>query len=113
MSTTDTIVVTKQQLLDFVNTQSDDRPIDFNQNESFEECGCLMVHYGKEVLCKSLFTCDNSRWWELVSKDGLTKANFSKGPIAILEKDYLIFFDIVRNSLSIKTYGELKKNLRE
>jgi hypothetical protein len=41
--------VTFQKLVDFVNSQPDDRPINFSQNSFHENCGCLMVHYGKFV----------------------------------------------------------------
>ena len=93
------ITVTKQELIDFVDAQPDDRHIDFQQFYSTEDCGCLMIHFGKEVLnIKGRFYCDNSRWMG---------ANHA---LAHLHGENLIFYNIVSNS-QVKTYGELKLNL--
>lgn len=92
-------IVTKQELIDFVDAQPDDRPVDFNQFYSIEDCGCLMVHFGKEVLkLKGRFSCDNTRW--------IVKGN----ALAHLQDYNFIFYDIVSDH-QVKTYGELKLNL--
>lgn len=92
-------IVTKQELIDFVDAQPDDRPIDFQQFYSTEDCGCLMIHFGKEVLnLKGRFYCDNSRW------------KGANDTLAYLQGDNFIFYNIVSNS-HVKTYGELKLNL--
>lgn len=43
-------MITFQQLKDFINSQPDDRPVDMCQNMNSEECGCVMIHYGRDVL---------------------------------------------------------------
>jgi hypothetical protein len=37
-------------LKDFINSQPDDRLLNMDQPHSNESCGCILVHYGKEVL---------------------------------------------------------------
>lgn len=91
--------VTKQELIDFVDAQPDDRPVDFNQFYSIEDCGCLMVHFGKEVLkLKGRFSCDNTRW--------IVEGNV----LAHLQGENFIFYNIVSDP-QVKTYGKLKLNL--
>lgn len=41
--------VTKEDLVNFINRQPDDRPINFKENKSSDTCGCLMVHYAKSL----------------------------------------------------------------
>ena len=92
-------IVTKQELIDFVDAQPDDRPVNFKQFYSTKDCGCLMIHFGKEVLnLTNQFWCDNFSW------------ESNCGKIAVIEGDNFIFYNIVSNS-HVKTYGELKLNL--
>jgi hypothetical protein len=39
------IRITQQDLLDFIQAQPDDRPVDMNENKSADHCGCLAVQY--------------------------------------------------------------------
>ena len=92
-------IVTKQELIDFVDAQPDDRPVNFQQFYSTEDCGCLMIHFGKEVLkLNGRFSCDNTRW--------MVKGN----ALAHLQGDNFIFHDIVSDH-RVETYGKLKLNL--
>ena len=44
------ITITTKEIYDFINNQPPKRKINFKQSFSWDSCGCLMVHYGKEVL---------------------------------------------------------------
>ena len=41
------IEVTQKDIVDFIFSQPDDKVADLSQNLCEEECGCLMVHYGR------------------------------------------------------------------
>ena len=54
------ITVTKQEIIDFVFAQPDDRPVNMRESRiNKEECGCVMVHYWSEVLKYSLKNSKN------------------------------------------------------
>lgn len=40
-------VVTKQDMVDFINSQPDDKEVNFLENTYSDQCGCVMVHYAK------------------------------------------------------------------
>jgi hypothetical protein len=40
------ITVTKQEMIDFINSQPDDRMVNFNEVHKESFCGCIMVQYG-------------------------------------------------------------------
>jgi len=43
--------VTRQQIIDFVRAQPNDRPVNMDENSNNETgCGCVMIHYGREIL---------------------------------------------------------------
>lgn len=42
------IPVTHQQMVDFINSQPDDKVVDFNQIKYSSVCGCIMIQYAKE-----------------------------------------------------------------
>lgn len=42
------IQVTKQQMIDYIFSQPDDRRVNFRENWANQDCGCVMVHYGKD-----------------------------------------------------------------
>ncbi len=42
------IQITKQQMVDFIFSQPDEREVDMVQAHPEASCGCVMVHYGKE-----------------------------------------------------------------
>jgi hypothetical protein len=43
-------IVLWDDLLAFIKAQPDDRPVNMEHFRSGSSCGCVMVHYGKEVL---------------------------------------------------------------
>lgn len=43
-------MLTKQQIYDFVNSQPDDREVNMFHYHFEQKCGCVMVHYAKDVL---------------------------------------------------------------
>jgi hypothetical protein len=42
------VVVTRQNMVDFINRQDPNRPINFKNSKLDQNCGCLMVQYGIE-----------------------------------------------------------------
>jgi hypothetical protein len=51
-------MISKQQIVNFIKAQPADRPVNMQEAGSSCECGCIMVHYGKEVLgLKEVFFC--------------------------------------------------------
>jgi hypothetical protein len=42
-------VVTKQEMVDWVFKQPDSRFVNFNQNTSECDCGCIMVQFGNDA----------------------------------------------------------------
>jgi hypothetical protein len=49
--------VTKQEVIDFIKSQPDDREVDMQQSNSDYKCGCVMVHYAQDVLNKKDVSC--------------------------------------------------------
>lgn len=43
-------VIKGQEIIDFIKSQPDDREVDFREYNSDYTCGCVMVHYAKDVL---------------------------------------------------------------
>lgn len=91
-------IITKQEIIDFIKSQPDDRPVNMRQMVSTDSCGCFMVHYGKEVLeIKRPFFCGFQDFFN---------THYS------LEES---IFDIVKyntiGASEFKTYGEFKKHL--
>jgi hypothetical protein len=42
--------ITKQELIDYINSQPDDKRVDMRQCSVLGNCGCVMVQYSKEIL---------------------------------------------------------------
>lgn len=95
-------IVTAQEIKDYVLAQSDDKPVDNNQNSSFGEsgCGCIMVQYGRERLGLENFGCGFSSW-----ENGTTKLYRIENNEHI---DYIFGLGLGQ-FLGIKTFGELKQ----
>lgn len=98
------IEVTEQEMRDFVESQPDNRPIDFAENSHSDSCGCLMVQYGWH------------RQW-LFDRVGMTKW-ISKEPsrtevACLVGCTYTKFIPEIRGVRKLATnYGEVKKWLR-
>lgn len=86
-------MVTTKEILDFIDGQPDDRPVNLNENDSTDECGCVMVHYGKEVLGLEDFVCGFRRIGDFIDLEQLINK--------------IVDFDGIRP----KNYGELKKRI--
>lgn len=98
--------LTKQQVIDFINSQPDERPIDFTEpNYSPGDCGCLLVHLNQNVTSNytdsihcSFSDASNyeKNWWVKteVSVDCFLKENSRS---------------LMEGGAGIKNYGELKK----
>lgn len=41
---------TYQDLIEFINKQPDERPINMRESASSHDCGCLLVQYGRDEL---------------------------------------------------------------
>jgi hypothetical protein len=100
--------ITKQQMIDFIMAQPDDRPINMRQNEfdvNKDDCGCLMVEFAKDY-----HNITEGRIYaglELMGiKDNDRHINLSQLGFSIR--------DLVKNSFlnDSKNFGELKKSLK-
>lgn len=92
--------ITSQEILDFISKQPDDRPINFRENYSDESCGCVMIHYGKDVLKMGDFSC------------GYDTFHDKKSEVYRLENDIFLMLGMKYSNLDeIKTYGQLKQHL--
>lgn len=93
--------VTKKQIIDFINSQPADRPVDMFNPNSNDRCGCVMVHYGREILnIEENFTCGYYQW----------KYKSSGASLAILE-NYCAINVIIKNWESFENYGDIQKYL--
>jgi hypothetical protein len=89
----------KEDLLNYINSQPDDRPINFSQNNTNDSCGCLMVHYFKDLGYKN-FSCGLFTIMDLDTKNGKT----------VLDKHAAYLIAKCMGS-GIKNYKELKDYL--
>ena len=95
--------VTKEEILKFIEAQPDDREVYMGDNFSNRRCGCIMIHYGKEVLnIKNRFGCGFSSW-ELFNNDD------DDDLVCYADMDFPIT-DIAQLDFQ-GTYGELKNRL--
>ena len=113
------ITVTKEQLLEYITKQPNDRPINFVENffdQTIDKCGCLMVQYARDNFPNpsEYYGCGFSKW-ELLEKgwDDEYEVNLTG---AILADDASItnifLYSCPYISLqSCKTYGEIKQLL--
>lgn len=93
-------IITNQEFIDFINSQPDNRSIDM-LDDNGDGCGCVMIHYGQDVLKYSRPSAGTVCIWE--------KNNFDE-TVVQMEKD---IFNFIPNSYweSIKNYGDVKKLL--
>ena len=86
------------ELKEFALSQPDDREVRMNEDKSSDPCGCLMVHFAKDVLNFSgEFTCATCL---IHGEDGMVCLSDS------------IFSLIPNNWENIKNYGDLKKYMK-
>ena len=93
-------LATKEKFIDFVLAQPDDRPISMADIASNEDCGCVMVHFGKEVLGLKDFACHFDYWYYHSDLPNLKKIVEIKG-----------LSDFIRALITymVRNYGEAKK----
>ena len=85
------VVVTRQNMIDFINQQDPNRPINFSQTNANSTCGCLMVQYG----IANNFDFDHVGTSEWFNKDNCRIARF----------EFPIKYDSFGN---YNTYGKLE-----
>lgn len=42
------------ELTTFINSQLDDRPVDMNQPNGDQDCGCVLVHFGRHYFHRQI-----------------------------------------------------------
>lgn len=99
-------IITKKDLIEFIMAQPDERPIKMNESTDLHECGCVMVHYGVDVLKRKGFSCGSVNFF--LGEDG-ELASLSRAPTCGLECRLDVMIPIKFNESL--TYGELKKRL--
>lgn len=94
------IKVTEKEIIDFIMAQPRDRPLNMNDNFTSDECGCIMVHYGKARGFK--FNWCGYNIWGKMTKDSkvITVAALANGRY---------YNDFAEESH--KTYGEVQEYL--
>jgi hypothetical protein len=99
-------LITKQQMIDFIMAQPDDRPINMLNPDyypSSNKCGCLMVEYAKDNF-KISDECIN------VGFSAIYKGNDMEDVAELtFDMDDLVIGGFENES---KTFGELKKHLK-
>lgn len=92
-------IITKKDLLKFIEAQPDERHIKMSEFSDTFSCGCVMVHYGREVLKRKDFSCSSSCFYpDDSASSGHRLENLISRllPVKLYER---------------LTYGELKKRL--
>lgn len=94
--------ITKQDFVDYINKQPDNREVNFSENDSSHSCGCLMVHYFKDLGFNN-FRCGSSR---IVDYDDFNKYDY-------IVLDYGCRSIVIKGVISrkMKTYKDLKECL--
>lgn len=99
--------VTIQEMVDYIMAQPPDRKVNWGENLSIHECGCLMIQFARDNNIPAI-ECGISRWYP--------KATSTKPvlPIAVLEKGFeYAHFQPKVSPGSINTYEEVQALCRE
>jgi hypothetical protein len=94
--------ITEQEIIDFIKSQPDDRAVDFADNLSHDKCGCVMVHYGRDILNLKDFACS-------FTNIGTFTHQGEEVPQASLEKNIREIVGLETWRRLPDTYGELKQ----
>lgn len=94
------ITITREELEDFIMAQSPDRPVNMDEYTSNYECGCVMVHYGKELLGFDDFKCMSYGFYSKINNKEL--AFLTTGIGTIINTPWK----------DIKNYGDIQKYLK-
>ncbi len=97
------ITLTKQQVIDFINSQPDDREVNMNQNDSEDSCGCLLIHLARQYYpdYKERFSAS----YTFVSPD--TISSEEDGYFKLITDSVALF--IVGTNKQATTYKDLKQ----
>jgi|LakMenEpi03Aug12_release.lakeMendotaPanAssembly.Ray.scaffolds.fasta_scaffold16366_18 hypothetical protein len=91
-------VVTREDMIEFIQQQPDDRQVRFGENLAGDTCGCIMVQYARYAGIK-FSSCGYCGWW----RGGACKA----------ELEYGTMFSVFWPGLSNCTYRDIKQHLKE
>lgn len=96
--------ITKQEVIDFIKSQPNDREVNMQGSNSDHECGCVMVHYGKDVLNMGNVSCG---YYDFIS---FSEDGSGHSVDATLEEsiDSIVGDSVWRQKGEI-TYGEVKE----
>ncbi len=101
-----TINLSNEQVIEFINKQPDSRPVNFDEPNGNDECGCLLIHLFKERFPKDT---NVSCAFQNV-KSAFNELNIDGNVVVFLDKDQeekkKTGDECAR---AIKTYGDLKK----
>jgi len=89
------ITITRQELIDFIKRQPDEKEFWMDQSTNQSSCGCLMVQYGREQNW-DFEGCGFTSWW-------------SEADELIAQIPFNIFS--LAPNVTKNTYGETKKFL--
>lgn len=95
--------VTRQDMVDSIMAQPDEREVDFDQTRINSECGCVMVHYGKAKGFQ-FYSCGYNFWLASSENGGVFRS-------AILEGSFNRF--IPPGPGMRFTYAQLKEHCKE
>lgn len=95
------VTVTQQQFEDFIMSQDDNREIDMKEVDCEANCGCIMIHYGKEKLNINSFQCSFSEF--SVERENILS------PVAKFENSFISSFIVECSAENVKTYKEAKE----
>jgi hypothetical protein len=89
------MIITRQNMIDFIMSQPDDKPVDFRGNHIDAECYCPMMEYA----IQNNIRCDEAGTWTL----------WDKGRVAARLPQDTQYSDFKPENP--KTYSDLKKHL--
>lgn len=100
-------IVTIQEMVDYIMAQPPDRKVNWVENESKNECGCLMIQFARDNNIPAT-ECGITRWYPESTPDKPAL------PIAVLEKNFeYAHFQPKVSPGSINTYEEIQSLCRE
>lgn len=90
---------TVEELTKFINSQSDDRPVDMNQPNGDYDCGCVLVHFGRHYFHRQI--------------KGVSFNNIENDRKQLLSGEHEVFHLITfLVNRKPKNYGEVKRILK-
>lgn len=93
--------ITNKEMFDFINSQPRDRKIHMDENRSSCDCGCIAIHFGKEVLGLENF---GAGFYYLEKLDGFGYND----PVVEYKRGFL---SLAPSKCREVTYGEIQDRL--